>query len=182
MRVHHVSLLLCAGFLRSQLRKDLVTPCAVQPCLGQTLLLEHVLHNPLGRDAVFELKSSHPEELKAVESMQEYKQLQVSAAPIITTSPAAAAGGSALQAPSIANLVRGDGLTDAGDQLVSKNRVFLRANEKIGIPLSLRLNPRCAGSMQQEQQQQQRVMTVEFVPLELDYPTNILELQVGWDS
>lgn len=178
------------GFIRSQLRKDLVTPCAIQPSLGQALLLEHMLHNPLGRDAVFELKVSHPDQLRALDNVQEYRHLQHAAGPaIITSAPAAAAAqlDAALSAagaagmPSLAQLATGSSNTADAEQLVNKGRIFLAANERVNIPFVFRLNSGLvqADSSQQQQQCQQHVVTVEFAALELDYPVNILELQVG---
>jgi hypothetical protein len=192
-----------AGFIRSQLSKDLVTSCMLQPCQGQVLLLEHVLTNSLGRDAVFEVRVSHPDELQALESLPDYRQLQQAVGAGIPTSAAAAAAGvgagaagvgalGVVGAPSLARLAVAGGQCSSSDvagQLVSKGRIFLAANERVSIPFRYRLpDVLCSSSSQGQgdgtapgvahQQQQERVVTAEFVPIELDYPVNILQLKV----
>jgi hypothetical protein len=198
-----------AGFIRSQLSKHLVTSCALQSCQGQVVLLEHVLTNSLGRDAVFEVRVSHPDELQALESVPQYWQLQQAVGAGIPTSAAAAAAGvgagatgvgalGAVGAPSLARLAVAGGQftsSDVAGQLVSKGRIFLAANERVSIPFRYRLPdmPPSRGSSshvqadgkapgvakQEQQQQQEREVTAEFVPLELDYPVNILQLKVS---
>jgi hypothetical protein len=200
-----------AGFIRSQLSKDLVTSCTLQPCQGQVLLLEHVLTNSLGRDAVFEVRVSHHDELQAIESVPDYRQLQQAVGAGIPTSAAAAAAAAAAGvgagaagvnglgasgSPSLARLAATGGQfssSDVAGQLVSKGRIFLAANERVSIPFRYRLpDVPCSSSSSSEvqagggtapgtaqQQQQERVVTAEFVPLELDYPVNILQLEVS---
>jgi hypothetical protein len=194
-----------ASFIKSQLSKDLVTSCVVQPQQGQVLLLEHVLANSLGRDAVFEVRVSHPDELQAIESVQQYQQLQQAVGAGIPTSAAAAAaraaagehGWGGAGAPSLAKLAAAgghDSSSGIADHLVNKGRIFLAANERVSIPFRYRLPDTPPGSSgerlaagcaaasgQQDQQQQQleRAITIEFVPLELDYPVNMLQLQVS---
>lgn len=149
---------------RSQLRKGLVTQCSIRASPGQALLLEHTLTNCIGRDAVFELRVSHPQELTAVESLEELRDLQQTGriAVISTTAAAAAAaaagpaspikgvtataaggmGASPLQLRQLAHQAAaaaaagGGGVAAAGGrQLVNRGRIFLGANESVVIPL-----------------------------------------------
>lgn len=194
------------AFIRSQLSRDLVTSCVLQPCQGQVLLLEHMLTNSLGRDAVFEVRVSHPDELQAVDSVPQYRQLQQAVGSGIPTSAAAAvaAGAAAgahvwgaVGAPSLAQLAATGGRANSStvaSQLVNKGRIFLAANERVTIPFWYRLPnfapsnsekpadgvaPAPAQHDHHQQQQQECAVTVEFVPLELDYPVNILQLKVS---
>jgi hypothetical protein len=157
----------------------------------------------MGRDAVFELRVSHPLELSAVESLQLLRDLQHSVGAGISTA-AAASGGSSSPGQQIgaagntasplklrqlaqqADAAGGaTGLT--GKQLVNQGRIFLAANETISIPLRFMLQldqPLSTSSSgtskhsSQQQQQQQHTVMVEFVPLGLDWPLSILELLV----
>lgn len=195
-----------AMFIRSQLRKRLVTQCTLQPTAGQTLLLHHLLENVIGRDAVFDVRISQPQQLQALESMQEYRQLhQAAGNALVATSPAAvmvdatpSAGtganssepASGKAGPSLTELVTATASTAATGQLVTRGKIFVAAHERVLIPFKYRLpddamdapaSNSCHLGQQQKAQGQQTVdrrVTVEFVPVDLDYPVNILELQV----
>jgi len=190
--------------LRSQLRKSLVTHFSIRPSPGEALLLQHTLTNSIGRDAVFELRVSHPRELAAVESLQELRDLQQSCGTGISTvaagpasqgqSTAAAAAGASIkggdaaaQPPKLQQLARqaasggGGAAAGAGRVLVSRGRILLAAGESVSIPLRFTLqadDSSCDSNPGGQQQQQQHVVTVDFVPLGLDWPVSILELAV----
>lgn len=155
-----------------------MTSVVIQPSPGETLLLEHMLHNPMGRDTVFEVKVSHIDELSAVHNMQEYRQLQQAVGPATQTSATALSRGVAAagQIPTMSALARAVNNNASTQQFVSKGRIFLAANERISIPMRYRLS--AVDSDVVEQDRQQHTVMVEFMPLELGYPVNTLELQV----
>lgn len=184
---------------RSQLRKSLVTQCTIRPSPGEVLLLQHTLTNSIGRDAVFELCVSHLLELAAVESLQQLRDLRQSLGTGISTvaagkAAAAAAAGAcgkggdaAAQPPKLQQLARqaasggGAAAAGAGRVLVSRGRILLAAGESVSIPLRFTLQAdgsSCDSNPGGQQQQQQHVVTVDFVPLGLDWPVSILELAV----
>eukprot|EP00775_Hariotina_reticulata_P006048 gene6048-6286_t len=194
-----------ATFIRSQLRKGLVTQCTLQPSLGQTLLLHHVLENVIGRDAVFEVRISQPQQLQALESMHEYRELhQAAGSALVATSPAAAvdsslyagAGGVGSEAagksawPSLAGLVTATTHQAAAGQLLTRGKIFVAAHERVLIPFKFRLpddsmtcqqpasNSHHIGQQQGPSQQAADIVTVEFIPTDLNYPVSILELQI----
>lgn len=145
-----------------------MTQCSIRVSPGQALLLEHTLTNSIGRDAVFELRVSHPVELTAVESLQELKDLQQSVGTTAINTAAAsaaagvgsptkgavAAGGNAqpLKLRQLAQqaIATGGVASTGGRQLVSRGRIFLGANESVSIPFRFLLQceqaPAASGS------------------------------------
>lgn len=186
------------------MRKSLVTQCTLRPSPGHPLLLEHTLANSIGRDAVFELRVSHPHELAAVESLQELRDLQQSVVggSVVSTAAgcvAGSCGGGAQgvggsprqqQQPQLRQLVQqavATGGAGGGRELARGGRIFLAAHESVVIPFRLALNQPGQDSAavngqqpppQHCEQQQPHTLTVEFVPLGLDWPVSILELTI----
>jgi hypothetical protein len=155
------------GFLRAQLWRGLVTTLLARPAPGETLLLAVPLANPLGRSAALEVRSSHPGELRPVESCGELEALRGAAGAGLA--PVCLSGGFSSRGGAGGAITQGR-WPPAGAQHSAPDRPFgpgghvtLAAGGCAALPFALRLPPAQGDAEAAGQAFAPRVITVEFV-------------------
>lgn len=165
----------------------MVTRQLLRPAPGETSLIEHELVNPLGRDSVFSVVihlQAQLQQLTPIESVEEYRNLKAAlgGATIVTSSSRDKGGsGGKHRQPGVTPSHAAATPMLEGGKILAGGRVFLAAKEKLTLPFKFQLTQQRATAISSESSSSQvasHSVTVEFTPVDQDYPVSVLELQV----